>query len=684
MKTSVQKLFALLLFFSSLQLSLSAQTGCPNCVVDLPVDLPRDTIYLGEIDQASVGVYYDFDLSFRVPKSTTPVNALDSTIQGGVKLDKIEITSLTNLPPGLFWQANKREFDVKDNDTDGCIKFCGTPLQAGIYEVEVELTASISIINRSVSFPIIIEVTPPSSTNSGFTVFNSTGCGETTVTFENNNPSNGKDGFSYNWDFGNGQTSIDENPAPVTYDQPGTYTINYEAIIDTQGYFLTEIRLEETGCDDIIGKPDIVFEVTDPNGQVVFTSSEFRNTDLPVSVSLNVKLGPGNYLLTAVDKDSGLEFGDDECVTTNINQLSDGEIVGDDFKLQLTIVHPVQTIQVSDIITVYDLPLAPLVEIEGSDILCEGDTKVLTAMSSGILQWYRNGEKIDGATTDTLTIDSSGNYQVEIISNEGCTNLSDPAEIELEALPAAPEIEADRLVFCRGNNASLTTSSYTDGLQWYFDGIPINGATDAQYFARNQGIYYLEYTNANGCTSASQGISITVNDLPEQPVFYNDNNLLVIDSTVNLPASYTIQWFLNGDEVFPDIIPEELCATESGQYNAVITDLETGCKTSYSADVVYDPDFSCITVSTTTLEDIADWKIYPNPTFGELHIDVDLKGTQEASLELYGLSGRLLSREIFNQSLNGHTIDVSQYAVGMYLVKLQIGDQIETRKLMKK
>lgn len=27
------------------------------------------------------------------------------------------------------------------------------------------------------------------------------------------------------WDFGNGKTSVDRNPAPVTYDQPGTYTV---------------------------------------------------------------------------------------------------------------------------------------------------------------------------------------------------------------------------------------------------------------------------------------------------------------------------------------------------------------------------------------------------------------------------------------------------------------------------
>ena len=39
--------------------------------------------------------------------------------------------------------------------------------------------------------------------------------------FTNNVPSNGQNGFSYLWDFGNSQTSTDENPSAVTYTEPG-------------------------------------------------------------------------------------------------------------------------------------------------------------------------------------------------------------------------------------------------------------------------------------------------------------------------------------------------------------------------------------------------------------------------------------------------------------------------------
>ena len=56
---------------------------------------------------------------------------------------------------------------------------------------------------------------------------------------------------SYTWEFGDGETSTEENPGEVTYSSPGIYEVNYEAIIDTSGYDLTTIQIVDAGCDDI-------------------------------------------------------------------------------------------------------------------------------------------------------------------------------------------------------------------------------------------------------------------------------------------------------------------------------------------------------------------------------------------------------------------------------------------------
>ena len=79
------------LFFANL---FHAQTGCPGCLVNLPAGFPADTIYLPDLPDGVKGTPYDHDVSFRLPKTTTPVNAVDSTTPPGSPINKFEILSV--------------------------------------------------------------------------------------------------------------------------------------------------------------------------------------------------------------------------------------------------------------------------------------------------------------------------------------------------------------------------------------------------------------------------------------------------------------------------------------------------------------------------------------------------------------------------------------------------------------
>jgi len=212
----MRKQVLILLAMASSLTPVLAQSGCPGCTVSVPETLPADTIYLADAPNGRAGEYYEADISFRMPKTTTPVAANDPDVAPNITINEITITSVSNIPPGLGWEANQLEFKVSEQ-TDGCVRFCGTPLQPGLYEVEVVVTAKVLIVTQttSFSFPILIE--PAVSTTEGFTMQNSSGCGELEVAFDNNVSSNGQAGFSYKWDFGNGQTSIDENPFNQIY-----------------------------------------------------------------------------------------------------------------------------------------------------------------------------------------------------------------------------------------------------------------------------------------------------------------------------------------------------------------------------------------------------------------------------------------------------------------------------------
>ncbi len=496
----MRKLFVFLSFIAIFSTTNQATAQCPGCLVALPDTLPADTIYLSDAAVGRVGEYYDSDVSFRMPKTTTPVAANDPSVVPGITISQITITSVSNLPPGLTWEANQTVF-TPSQLTDGCVKFCGTPLQPGLYEVQVVVTAQVFVVSQttSFSFPILIE--PAVSVTEGFLMENNTGCGEVTVRFENKIASGGNAGFSYRWDFGNGRTTIDENPMDQTYSQPGAYEVNYQAIVDTFGYVLTNIRIESMGCNDLFGgKPDPQLEIYDPAGLLIYKSDIARNVSPPIDYNLNLKIGTGNYYFRLTDDDDGIEGGDDECGVINFNQLSGGTLSDVDMQAAINIFHRVDTIRSKDTVLVFQRPAAPILIGADATSFCKGDTAKLKTNYEQQVQWYKDNTPVLNGTDAFLNATTSGTYWVSFTSSDGCMALSDPVALTFAALPAGPVFVNEKNLL-RLFDATTLPLDYT--LQWFYNDVAIAGANQTSLCANASGTYALELTdNATGCASS--------------------------------------------------------------------------------------------------------------------------------------------------------------------------------------
>ncbi len=64
------------------------------------------------------------------------------------------------------------------------------------------------------------------------------------------------------------------------------------------------------------------------------------------------------------------------------------------------------------------------------------------------------------------------------------------------------------------NRKDTLYSSVSAGNQWYFNGTSIEGATGASYIADQDGLYSVSATNAWGCSSLSDEISVTLTGIP--------------------------------------------------------------------------------------------------------------------------------------------------------------------------
>jgi PKD repeat protein len=510
-----------------------SQTPCGDCQIDLP-ELPADTLFLTAAPDGQTNVLYDADISFRVPMTTTPVAAVDTTVPPGIALSNIEINSLTNVPPGLEWELSQSVFDPTE-ETDGCIKFCGTPLQPGLYMVEVIITATVFIVDQTTSFSFPINILPATSDTEGFSMTNSSGCGEVQVDFENNIPSNGQEGFSYLWNFGNGNSSLEEHPAAQTYDEPGVYEVSYEATIDTIGYILTNVSVESTDCNDILGgAPDLKVDVIDPEGELIYVSDIIMNASPPVSWSFNIPIEEGNYTIKIVDDDSGLGGADDVCGTFNINQFSNGILVDGETTIDLTILNPVQTITSVDTVRVFEQPEDPMLLDLPEDPLCVGDSWTIATNYTEGLQWYQDSVPVLGADSMNLMIESSGEFWVTYTSPDGCQATSESVVIPFFEPPASP-------VFVNDNNllslfdTGILPDNYS--LQWFLDDEAIENATELEYCIAVSGLYKLVLTNEDtGCESF---YDLTINYDPDFENCITDTEEVLAD-------------FLNRIELYPN------------------------------------------------------------------------------------------------------------------------------------
>lgn len=486
----------------SAPLLLTGQTGCPGCLVNLPAGLPVDTVYLPSVPDGQVGVAYNQDISFRMPKTTTPVAAIDSTTPPGITISSIEIVSVDGIPPGLSWEASQTVFPVA-TQTDGCIKICGTPAVSDSFVVTVRLKASIFFISQIAEFPMRIYIAPGVTTNAGFSMTNPTGCGSTEVTFANNIPSNGQTGFTYTWDFGDSTTYEGENPPAHVYNAPGTYTVNYTATIDTTGYILQSITLLDVDCSDNLGlgAPDIYLNILDSTGTQIYNNGNtpVNNITLPATIPVNLPLQAGNYIMQVLDEDGGIQGGDDLCGQFSFNVLSNGTVVSTGFEGVLNIIRPITTVSYTDTVVVYPLPDYPQATAPEGTVICSNVAPLILFSSyAQNNQWLFNGEPISGATDSVYLAGETGLYQVVYTSADGCTALSNSLEVEIISQPALPLFFNDQNLLTLFDTLALPDAY---ALQWYLNGLelPSNGFW---HCATESGLYALEVVDTlTGCNN---------------------------------------------------------------------------------------------------------------------------------------------------------------------------------------
>lgn len=485
---------------------------CPTCNPDLTctsVD-GSPTVCPLELPAAFTGEYYEEALTFYMPSVVT-----DPEFGITVDLVEVTITSVSGLPFGLSYSTNNANgvYYPSNGENHGCATLCGTALIPGIYDVSINVDIIASVggfeITDSRSFNYALLVEQGSVSTESFTYSTPAGCGETIVEFEATLSGTSSQLTTYNWSFGNGSNSVEENPSAV-FSAPGTYDVSLTTSI--YNYILSNVDLDNINgagngdVDEFFSPPaDPYFTLQDAQNSVIFTSSTVDNTINPTWSDLNIILDNPPYTLSFWDEDDA--SADDLLSTFSIN-LSPGTTPfnsGDGTVGSLTVaLSPSGELTNSVTINVFSLPDAT--------ISAFGSTLGVAEFGASSYQWYFNEIPIQGANAPTYNAQQLGFYSCLVINAQGCEAMSDPYLFCGSLLPVFDPLANE--VYVEPN---------FDTYQWYFNGIEVDGATTFYLVNPLPGNYSVYVTNEIGCSFQSNVVVVPF--VGVQKIYENKTNL---------------------------------------------------------------------------------------------------------------------------------------------------------------
>ncbi len=316
------------------------------------------------------------------------------------------------------------------------------------------------------------------------------------------------------WDLKDGTTSI-ENKVNYTYQDSGVYDIQ---LVISDGI----------GCSDTTFKK-------------VYVSS------YPIKSLGNDTTVCGNTNLVLNAKNDG------DAYLWNTNQTSQNIEVNIPGEYSLNITNWANC-STSDTVNV-SFDNLPIVDL-GNDInICEGDSVVLDAQNLGLIFSWNTGEQ-----TQTVKIDSSGIFSVEVKNANGCIG-NDSLMLKVNKVPVANL--GNDTVICFGESVRLNAQNSGFNYQWN------TGASSIDLIINTAGKYEVRISDEIGCADTSE-MYLSINPLPE--VNLGNDTAICDGKSIVLDAKNTGLNYIWSD----GSITQEVTVTQIGVYNVEVTD-EIGC-----------------------------------------------------------------------------------------------------------
>jgi hypothetical protein len=329
----------------------------------------------------------------------------------------------------------------------------------------------------------------------------------------------------------------------------------------------------------------------------------------------------------------------------------------------------------SDDLVVITTP-SPVANLGADKSACVGSSITLDAGVSGASYLWSTG-----ATTQTISVNASGNYSVAI--SIGSCEDRDTVAVVFNALPVV-NLGADRSS-CTSDTITLDAGNAGSTYLWS------TGATTRTIRVNLAGTYSVTVTNANGCVS-SDAMVITNLPAPDASFAIVGDTLNALQATFNAVqiAGNQYQWNFgdpaSGSNTSSLFNPVHVFS-DSGTYvvTLTVTNVATGCKSIQTTNVTVP-----FLIGTGLTRDVVySLSAAPNPFVGNTKISYELGvDAKEVSIEVYDVVGRKVANVLNKgaQPAGKYNVDfdssTGSNASGVYLVKLIVDGNISVIRIM--
>jgi len=193
-----------------------------------------------------------------------------------------------------------------------------------------------------------------------------------------------------------------------------------------------------------------------------------------------------------------------------------------------------------------------------------------------------------------------------------------------------------------------------------------NPPYDINWVLNNDGTIDIIVTDALGCEE-------TTSLMVQEPERITQDVTITGESSAGNDGAITINTTLGGTPPYT-IMPMDLTNLTAGDYTITVTDAN-GCVETFTYTVgmltsINDP------VLTNQIQ------LLPNPSQGLLTLQMDLNSSNNVQLEVYDFTGQFILSEKLGASQMTQQMDWQHLTKGIYFVKIQIGEDIVTKKLL--